>query len=83
MNELYLDKNFLIYQLLVVSEGHKLGLVDTDEYKKLNVPATGSDFFAESRRSIRKYVHPEDQEEITKLLFLPYFLYLMGFHLVP
>ena len=35
MNELYLDKNFLIYQLLVVSEGHKLGLVDTNEYKKL------------------------------------------------
>lgn len=34
----------------------------TDEYKKLNVPATGNDFFAESRRSIRKYVHPEDQE---------------------
>ncbi len=33
----------------------------TDEYKKLNVPATGSDFFAESRRSIRAYVHPEDQ----------------------
>ena len=26
-----------------------------DEYKKLNVPATGNDFFAESRRSIRKY----------------------------
>ena len=35
----------------------------TDEYKKLNVPATGKDFFAESRRSIRKYVHPEDQEK--------------------
>ena len=39
----------------------------TDEYKKLNVPATGSDFFAESRRSIRKYVHPEDQESILKI----------------
>ena len=39
----------------------------TDEYKKLNVPATGSDFFAESRRSIRKYVHPEDQEKALKL----------------
>ncbi len=39
----------------------------TDEYKKLNVPATGSDFFAESRRSIRKYVHPEDQEDIIRL----------------
>ena len=34
----------------------------TDEYKKLNVPTTGNDFFAESRRSIREYVHPEDQE---------------------
>ena len=35
----------------------------TDDYKRLNVPATGNDFFAESRRSIRKYVHPEDQEK--------------------
>ena len=39
----------------------------TDEYKKLNVPATGKDFFAESRRSIRKYVHPEDQEKAMRL----------------
>ena len=39
----------------------------TDEYKKLNVPATGSDFFAESRRSIRKFVHPEDQEKAIRL----------------
>ena len=39
----------------------------TDDYKKLNVPATGSDFFAESRRSIRKYVHPEDQEKALSL----------------
>lgn len=39
----------------------------TDAYKKLNVPATGNDFFAESRRSIRKYVHPEDQEKAVRL----------------
>ena len=39
----------------------------TDEYKKLNVPATGKDFFADSRRSIRKYVHPEDQDKVTKI----------------
>ncbi len=39
----------------------------TDEYKKLNVPATGSNFFTESRRSIRKYVHPEDQEKVLAL----------------
>jgi hypothetical protein len=39
----------------------------TAEYKKLNVPATGNDFFAESRRSIRKYVHPEDQERVLNI----------------
>ena len=39
----------------------------TDQYKKLNVPATGNDFFAESRRSIRKYVHPEDQDTVLSL----------------
>ena len=41
----------------------------TDEYKKLNVPATGRDFFSESRRSIRMYVHPEDQELALNLHF--------------
>ena len=44
-----------------------LEISSTDEYKKLNVPATGNDFFAESRRSIRKYVHPEDQEKAMRL----------------
>ena len=39
----------------------------TDDFKKLNVPATGRDFFAESRRSIRKFVHPEDQEKALAL----------------
>ena len=39
----------------------------TDDYKRLNVPATGNDFFAESRRSIRKYVHPEDQDKAMRL----------------
>ncbi len=39
----------------------------TDEYKKLNVPATGGDFFVESRRSIRKHVHPEDQEQVISI----------------
>ena len=39
----------------------------TNDYKKLNVPATGNDFFAESRRSIRKYVHPDDQEKALRI----------------
>ena len=39
----------------------------TDDYKRLNVPATGNDFYAEARRSIRKYVHPEDQDKALSL----------------
>jgi uncharacterized Ntn-hydrolase superfamily protein len=44
-----------------------LEISSTDAYKKLNVPATGNDFFSESRRSIRKYVHPEDQAKALRL----------------
>lgn len=49
----------LYYIDIATSTYHEIS--STDDYKKLNVPATGNDFFAESRRSIRKYVHPEDQ----------------------
>ena len=53
----------------------------TDDYKKLNVPATGNDFFAESRRSIRKYVHPEDQEKALSIHYKDVMLNnLMGGH---
>ncbi len=50
-----------------IATGTYSEISSTDDYKKLNVPATGSDFFAESRRSISKYVHPEDQEKILAL----------------
>ena len=41
----------------------------TDEYKKLNVPATGNDFFADSRRTSKVYVHPDDVDEVIALHF--------------
>ena len=50
-----------------IASGTYSEISSTNEYKKLNVPATGNDFFAESRRSIRKYVHPEDQEKILSI----------------
>ena len=55
-----------LYYIDIASSTY-LEISSTDEYKKLNVPATGNDFFAESRRSIRKYVHPEDQEKVLRL----------------
>ncbi|MBQ3381059.1 MAG: hypothetical protein IJG58_04795, partial [Oscillospiraceae bacterium] len=50
-----------------IDSGTYTEISSTDDYKKLNVPATGKNFFADSRRSIRRYVHPEDQERATRL----------------
>ena len=50
-----------------LKDNHYVEISATDDYKKLNVPATGNDFFAESRRSISRYVHPEDQKKALAL----------------
>ena len=50
-----------------IDTGTFVEISSNDEYKKLNVPATGNDFFAESRRSIRKYVHQDDQEQVIRI----------------
>ena len=36
----------------------------TDIYKSMQVPETGEDFFAETRKNMKKYIHPEDQARI-------------------
>ena len=53
-----------------IETGTYFEISSNDEYKKLNVPATGKDFFAQSRRSIRKYVHPDDQEKAIKAHYM-------------
>ena len=39
----------------------------TDTYKKMHIPTTGSDFFSESRKNMKKYVHPDDQGRVLPL----------------
>ena len=50
-----------------IATGNYIEISSTDEYKKLNVPATGNDFFTDSRRTSRVYVHPEDLEKVIRL----------------
>lgn len=52
-----------------VETSHYFEVASTDEYKKLNVPPEGNDFFAESRKNIRKYVHPEDQDKVITFFY--------------
>ena|GEM_PF-90548 len=39
----------------------------TDIYKSMNVPTSGGDFFAESSKNLRKFVHPDDQPKVLSL----------------
>ncbi len=39
----------------------------TDVYNSLHIPKTGSDFFVESRRNLKRFVHPEDQSRVLPL----------------
>ena len=52
-----------------IADSTYVEISSTDEYEKLNVPTTGNDFFADSRRRIRKYVHPEDQEKALSVYY--------------
>ena len=57
-----------LYYIDIVTNTY-VEISSTDEYKKLNVPTAGIDFFAESRRNIRRYVHPEDQEKMIRFYY--------------
>ncbi len=39
----------------------------TDVYKNMNIPRKGGDFFAESRKNLKRYVHPEDVDRVLHL----------------
>ncbi len=39
----------------------------TDTYKNLNIPTKGNDFFSESLKNMKIYVHPDDQERVIPL----------------
>ena len=80
-NELEIERQREIYNQITASLAEQYDILyyidtetgsyseisSTDEYKELNVPATGNNFFADSRRSIRRYVHPEDQEKALRV----------------
>ena len=75
MKEIYnqvtasLAERFDTLYYINIENGNYIEISSNDEHKKLNVPASGVDFFAESRRNVRKHVHPEDQELVLKTLY--------------
>ena len=52
-----------------IESGHYFEISSTDSYQHLQIPTVGEDFFAESRRNIRRVIHPEDQDMLSRLMF--------------
>ncbi|MBR0147340.1 MAG: EAL domain-containing protein [Eubacterium sp.] len=52
-----------------VETGHYFEISSTNAYQDLHIPTVGEDFFAESRRNIRRCIHPEDQDALSRMLF--------------
>ncbi|MBO4389601.1 MAG: EAL domain-containing protein [Lachnospiraceae bacterium] len=63
---LSLAEQFVTFYYIDLENNTYVEISSSDDYKKLNVPVTGVDFFAESRRNIRKHVHPEDRDKALK-----------------
>lgn len=41
----------------------------SETYKSLHIPSMGDDFFTESRKNIRRIVHPDDKDRVLKLYY--------------
>lgn len=52
-----------------VNTNHYFEYSSTEIYKSLQVPTTGDDFFTESRKNIRKYVHPDDRSRVLEIYY--------------
>ena len=50
-----------------IETGHYFEFSSTEDYKDMHIPVSGDDFFEESRKNIRKFVHPEDEERVEEL----------------
>lgn len=48
--------------------GRYFEVSSNDFYKRLNVPAAGEDFFAETRKNVGIFVHPDDREYAMRIL---------------
>lgn len=57
-----------------IETSHYFEFSSTDMYKKLGIPSEGDDFFSESRKNIKKIVHPDDFERVSKLYYKDYML---------
>ena len=57
------DRYSTIYYIDLVSDNY-VEYTSSDDYKDLNIPTEGTDFFTDSQNNIKLVIHPEDQERV-------------------
>ena len=50
-----------------LATNHYIEYSASNDYKELEVPTEGNDFFAETRRNVQRVIHPEDREIVQKI----------------
>ena len=50
-----------------LTTNHYVEYSASNDYKELEVPAEGSDFFTETDQNVRRVIHPEDLERVEKI----------------
>lgn len=50
-----------------LSTNHYVEYSASDDYKALEVPAKGNDFFSESYKNVQRVIHPEDRELVLRI----------------
>ncbi len=55
-----------IYYVNLIAN-HYVEYSASDDYKELNVPVEGEDFFTESYNNIKRVIHPEDLESVQRI----------------
>ena len=62
-----LAEHYAIIYYVNIENGNYFEFSSSQDYKNMHIPVSGNDFFEESRKNIRKVVHPDDVERMEAL----------------
>ncbi len=65
---MHLANRYATIYYVDLSTNHYVEYSSSDDYKDLNVPPEGADFFITSRENAQRYIHPEDAPRVISFL---------------
>ena len=62
-----LAKRYATIYYVDLTTNHYVEYSASNDYKELEVPTEGADFFSETHRNVRRFIHPEDLESVQRI----------------